>query len=113
VEENNSFEYNFGSHVHWLGNTQMQSTGSWFDSQELFWVTENPDMILPSDSTASVFYITNSYNYFLGNSASGGWSGFAFPNLPKPVKLHENYKSGLFSPMSRPLALFKGNVAHR
>lgn len=112
MEENNTFEYNFGALIHWLGNTQEQSTEEWFYSQGLFWVTENPDMILPSDSTAAVFYITNAYNRFLGNAASGGWAGFAFPNLPKPVKLHQNYKNGKFTPSARPLLQFKGNSAH-
>ena len=113
VEEDNSFEYNFGAHVHWLGNTQDQSSDWYFNSQELFWVDEQTNMILPSDSAAAVFYITNANNRFLGNSVSGGWAGYSFPNLPKAVKLHENYKSGEFTPSSRPLKLFKGNVAHR
>ena len=37
--------------------------------------------------SASGFYITNPYNDFVGNAASGGWAGFAMPSLPSPVKL--------------------------
>jgi hypothetical protein len=111
VEENNRFEFNLGAYVHWLGSTtQNQNTN--FDSQVLFWVDEEANMILPSDSAASCFYITNPHNYFIGNAASGGWAGFSFPNLPSAVKLHENYRNGIFTPMARPLLQFKGNSAH-
>jgi len=112
VEEQSTFEYNLGAHIHWLGNSQKHSADGLFGSQTLFWVNELPTMILPSDSGAGVFYITNAYNRFIGNAASGGWAGYAFPNLPKPVKLHQNYKNGKFTPMSRPTLEFKGNVAH-
>ena len=76
-------------------------------------MNESPQLILPSDTGAAVFYITDASNRFIGNVASGGWAGFAFPNLPKPVKLHQTYLGGKFVPMSRPLLEFKGNVAHR
>ncbi len=46
---------------------------------------ESDDLRNPADSAASGFYITNAYNSFIGNAASGGWSGFAFPNLMKPI----------------------------
>ena len=111
MEENNRFEYNFGAHVHWLGPTQTHD--SVFGAQYAFDIDEGPNLILPSDLGASVYYITNSYNYFLGNAASGGFAGFAFVNLPTPVKLNEEYGGyGQFSPMSRPLLQFKGNTAH-
>lgn len=84
-----------------------------FNSQGLYWTDESVNLILPSDTGASVYYITNSYNSIIGNVASGGWAGFAFPNLPKPVKLSQNYKNGQFTPSSRPLIAFKGNTAHR
>ena len=113
MEEYNTFQYNFGSLVHWLGDTQRQSTDDYFDSQYLYWVTETPNMILPSDSAASIYYITNAHNNFLGNAASGGWAGFSFPNLPNPVKLNQNYLGGLFTPSSRTTLVFKGNTAHR
>jgi hypothetical protein len=41
-----------------------------------------------------------------------GWAGFAFPNLPNPVKLNQNYGNGQFTPMARPLLAFQGNTAH-
>ena len=113
VEENSTYEYNFGAHVHWLGDSQRHSEGGYYGSQGLFWVDENPNMILPSDSAAAVFYITNAYNHFIGNAASGGWAGYAFPNLPLAVKLHANYRGGKFTPSSRNLLSFKGNSAHR
>ncbi|KAH9259577.1 hypothetical protein BASA81_001999 [Batrachochytrium salamandrivorans] len=111
VEEENTLWYNFGAFVHWLGDTTQNQEDSYY-SQYLFWVSEQTNLILPSDSAATVFYITNAYNSFLGNAASGGWAGYGFVNLPKPVKMHINYGNGQYTPESRPLLLFKGNTAH-
>eukprot|EP01113_Clastostelium_recurvatum_P039925 TRINITY_DN614_c1_g2_i1.p1 TRINITY_DN614_c1_g2~~TRINITY_DN614_c1_g2_i1.p1 ORF type:complete len:714 (+),score=84.18 TRINITY_DN614_c1_g2_i1:197-2143(+) len=59
---------------------------------------------------AGCFYITNTYNDFVGNAASGGWAGFAMPSLRYPVKLH--YGQPLV-PKNRPFkAPFRGNSAH-
>jgi hypothetical protein len=44
----------------------------------------------PADVTASAFYITNIQNYVIGNAASGGWAGFAFPILHEPIGAHRN-----------------------
>ena len=43
------------------------------------------------------------------NSASGGYSGFFYPVLPRPVGLS---RKEAIVPSSRPLLLFEGNVAH-
>jgi hypothetical protein len=51
-------------------------------------VEASPTLLLPADIAASGFYITNMHNKIIGNVASGGWAGFAFPNLDKPVGLH-------------------------
>ena len=65
---------------------------------------------MPADATASPFYITNAYNTLVGNAASGGWAGFAFPALRQPVKAHRNVAS--FTPESRTMLRFEGNSAH-
>eukprot|EP00475_Leptophrys_vorax_P012438 TRINITY_DN1888_c0_g1_i1.p1 TRINITY_DN1888_c0_g1~~TRINITY_DN1888_c0_g1_i1.p1 ORF type:complete len:1154 (-),score=257.11 TRINITY_DN1888_c0_g1_i1:36-3497(-) len=111
VEENNTFSYNLGAHIHFLGDNQNISQGTFgsFYSQTLGILVENPKMILPADFSASPFYITNAMNFFLGNAASGGWAGYAFPNLPQGIKLSQSTK---ISPKNRPLGLFKGNTAH-
>eukprot|EP00474_Spongospora_subterranea_P005425 CRZ05883.1 hypothetical protein [Spongospora subterranea] len=107
VEENNVFEYNLGALVHPLGGIFGQDK---FWSQGLDWINANPStLLIPTDATASVFYITNAMNEFRGNAASGGWSGFAFPALPKPILLHQNVD---LVPSSRPLKVFEGNSAH-
>ena len=60
---------------------------------------------------AGCFYITNTYNDFVGNAASGGWSGFAMPSLLLPVKLHAGITN--MAPRNRPLrSPFRGNSAH-
>ena len=71
----NRFEYNLGAHVHWLGPTQDHDES--FGARGALWTTEGPNLILPSDVGASVYYITNAYNYFLGNAASGGKARYA------------------------------------
>jgi len=43
--------------------------------------------IQPVDAAASGFYSGNPNNVWLGNAASGGWAGFSFPALPKPIKV--------------------------
>ena len=43
------------------------------------------------------------------NAASGGFAGFFYPVLPKPVGLS---RSIAIVPSTRPLLLFEGNVAH-
>lgn len=117
IEENSTFSYNYAAHVHPIGTAALvsQSTSQWWDGgQQLFDVVESPSLILPSDTSASCFYITNAYNRFIGNGGSGGWSGAAFPNLPAPVKVSGQYGGGggRFRPKDRPLLEFKGNTFH-
>lgn len=72
---------------------------------EVFWQT--PEITNPADASASGFYITNSYNRFVGNAASGGWSGYAFVNLPLPIGMHTNR---IMDPSARPTLEFDGNT---
>jgi G8 domain len=80
VEENNVFSYDFAAHVHPLGPVQNPSLfintngGGNFYGQQLSFIDEGPNIILPSDLGASGFYITNPSNTFLGCAASGGKS---------------------------------------
>ena len=51
----------------------------------------------------------------LNNAASGGFSGFSFPNAPRAIKDHRNIKkpNGFpLNPGTRPFIQFKGNTAH-
>lgn len=50
-------------------------------------VFQAADLFLPADVSASGYYIPNAYNSFIGNAASGGWAGFAFPNVPGTLGL--------------------------
>ena len=70
------------------------------------------NLLLPADSTASGFYVTNARNTIVGNAASGGWAGFAFPTLPNAIKLHRTYGNANFDPSSRDVLRFEGNSAH-
>lgn len=114
VEEENVFEYNQAAYVHPLGpfwNPSLNQYGDSWGGQYLQWYPDSPKMILPSDMSAGCFYITNTYNTFVGNAASGGWAGFSIPSLRLPVKLFNNYTT--LSPANRPFATpFRGNTAH-
>lgn len=103
VEELNRIEYNLVAHVHMLG------TPASGDGQTVADVAQSDDLLLPADVTAAAFYITNAYNYIVGNAAVGGWTGFAFPQLPAPLRLHRHLA---ITPSARPLLLFDGNTAH-
>jgi len=82
-------------------------SGSSLNVHDLY--QENDSLILPADVTASAFYITNIHNYLIGNAASGGWAGFAFPNLPTPLGVHRHEK---LRPSSVTGLTIDGNTAH-
>ena len=112
VEENNTFAYNLASLVHPLfgGEGNYFPTSGPGQSQEFNAnLGVSPTLTLPADATASGFYITNAYNRYIGNAASGGWAGFAFPSLATPVNQHRAFP---MSPLARPTLEFRGNSAH-
>ncbi|KAI9015632.1 hypothetical protein DFJ74DRAFT_732320 [Hyaloraphidium curvatum] len=110
VEENNELHYNFGAHVHTIGPAVIPFLDTFYQ-QFSAWVDEDPsNLILPSDVSASVFYAANLHNSWLGNAASGGWAGFGFPSLARPVRAFALVSD--MSPRSRPFILFRGNSAH-
>ncbi|GAM19287.1 hypothetical protein SAMD00019534_024620, partial [Acytostelium subglobosum LB1] len=103
VEENNTVSYNFAAFVHSIGapaNGGGQG-GDYFEA--------SADLAQPADSTAGGFYITNAYNTFVGNAASGGWAGFSLPNLVKPIGPSRTVD---IVPKERPFIKFYGNSAH-
>lgn len=117
VEENNNIEFNLAAWVHVIG------TGAVEGGQGGQTFTQTPELLQPADAGASGFYITNAYNTFRGNAASGGWSGFSIVNLPAPIGEHrppfadpvtctpEQVPWGE-GPLNRPFKVFDGNSAH-
>jgi hypothetical protein len=103
VEENNTISYNLAIRVRCIGSVIRG-----FSQVGEVW-SESANAILPADRAASGFYITNAYNTFIGNAASGGWSGFSFPNLPTPLGFN---RATDFVPQSRPIKVFDGNTVH-
>lgn len=67
------------------------------------------DLLLPADATASGFYITNVHNHLIGNAASGGWAGFAFPLLDTPIGPSRDVN---LKPTWRTELTIDGNTAH-
>eukprot|EP01130_Rhizamoeba_saxonica_P005415 TRINITY_DN2168_c0_g1_i1.p1 TRINITY_DN2168_c0_g1~~TRINITY_DN2168_c0_g1_i1.p1 ORF type:complete len:1073 (-),score=270.64 TRINITY_DN2168_c0_g1_i1:36-3254(-) len=110
VEENNRLEYNFVAHVHPI---KAPANGGGGQGGESFY--QEDGLIVPADTSAAGFYISNPYNWFIGNAASGGWSGFAFPNIPYPINTHKGSDLGSLNPQQRPnidYYGFDGNTAH-
>ncbi len=103
VEEHNTLEHNLAALIHFLGSPP--SDGSQFIPD----VDQSDDLLNPADSTAAGFYVSNANNVLVGNAASGGFTGFAFPELPAPLMMH---RTELKKPSSRPILTFTGNTAH-
>ncbi|KAJ9457875.1 hypothetical protein DIPPA_28031 [Diplonema papillatum] len=104
VEENNTISYNLAAYVKPIGKP---AAGGSQDGDNFYTAH---DTVQPADHTAAGFYFSNAYNRIIGNVASGGWSGFGFPGLPKPIGVY-SWMTDL-EPQSRPLLEFRGNVAH-
>jgi G8 domain len=104
VEHDNTISFNLAAHIHLLG-----PEAPWGDGQTTGLYQQSDILTLPADVTASGFYITNVQNNIIGNAASGGWSGFAFPNLPSPLGHHRDLN---VRPSSALPLTIDGNTAH-
>eukprot|EP00913_Durusdinium_trenchii_P032957 g30853.t1 len=105
VEENNLFEYNLAAFVHIIDRLSDYENGGGVTVQTV------PTRIVPTDATAVGFYCTNAKNRWIGNSASGGFSGFHFPTVTKALgdsaASHPDYE-----PDQMELLEFDSNTAH-
>jgi hypothetical protein len=113
VEERNLIEYNLAAHIHpILKPAGPFSYGGFGQGGETF--LSQPGLLIPADTSAAGYYFLNSYNAIIGNAASGGWTGFAFPNTPAAMgdfKDNPN-RDSRWCPQCRPLLKFLGNTAH-
>jgi hypothetical protein len=104
TEERNTLSSNLAAHVHFIG---VPARGG---AQFLPNVYANAQKLTqPADTTASGFYIANAYNIIINNAASGGWAGFAFPHLERPIGTNTG---AYMSPQQRPVLAFDGNSGH-
>jgi len=70
------------------------------------------DILIPSDNTASMFWITNPDNIYRDNIAAGSEAiGFWFALPEKPTGAHEGKNVNVF-PRRTAVREFKGNTAH-
>ena len=106
VETNNLLGWNLAAHIHLIGPEPPTGAG-----QTTPYYTQSETLTLPADVTAAGFYITNIDNNVIGNSASGGWAGFAFPILPRALGPHNHLQ---FRPSSATGQgyMIDGNTAH-
>eukprot|EP00466_Bigelowiella_natans_P015193 jgi/Bigna1/126502/aug1.2_g1210 len=102
IEERNKISFNLAAHVHSIDLPPMYNTQEQDDKYE------SNSLRNPADVSASPFYITNMYNEIAGNSAVGGWSGFAAPTLPKVIG---EQRASKVTPHKRPTLTFNGNMA--
>lgn len=115
VEEDNLISYNLIAHVHvikphanpWI---DYDPPGGTFDN--IPWIVPEPDRVVPSDLTPAAFYCTNPRNIWIGNVASGGFTGFIFPVVS--TALGQSYATAAagYEPMTKDLLQFDGNTAH-
>ncbi|GKZ00869.1 hypothetical protein MPSEU_001038600 [Mayamaea pseudoterrestris] len=108
VEEDNTLSFNLAAHIHTIGPdlpTGPSQRTSDYDQTAAVGV----ELTNPADVAASGFYIPNVHNNIIGNAASGGWAGFAFPVLDTPLGLH---KKVMLRPGSANGLTIDGNTAH-
>jgi len=103
VEEDNTISFNLAAFIHMIG------TPSRGNGQRTPIVKESEEITLPADVTAAGYYITNLRNNIIGNAASGGWAGFAFPVLLSPIGAHKHVN---MRPANRLALTIDGNTAH-
>jgi hypothetical protein len=105
TEERNTLSSNLAAHVHFIGKPARANSFQFLDDV----VADAETLTQPADITASGFYISNAYNTVINNAASGGWAGFTFPHLKRPIGSNANAR---MSPAQRPVLAFDGNSAH-
>jgi len=104
-EEDNTISFNLAVHINSPSNEIANGDGT----QRIDVFSQSVDLILPADSTASGFYISNLHNDIIGNAASGGWAGFSLPVFHSPVGIHRDLN---MRPGNRLTKTFDGNTAH-
>lgn len=108
IEENNIFEFNLAAFVNIIGRLNDYDLGG---GQAGVTLRTEANRLLPTDATAAGFYCTNAQNRWIGNSASGGFVGFHFPQVPLALgasaQTHPSYV-----PEQHGLVEFDSNTAH-
>eukprot|EP00931_Biecheleriopsis_adriatica_P054358 TRINITY_DN3197_c0_g1_i2.p1 TRINITY_DN3197_c0_g1~~TRINITY_DN3197_c0_g1_i2.p1 ORF type:complete len:713 (+),score=117.08 TRINITY_DN3197_c0_g1_i2:46-2139(+) len=108
VEEGNLFEFDLAAHIHIIDKLIDYEAGG---GQKGVTVHTQSSRLVPTDATAVGFYCTNAHNRWVGNSASGGFSGFHFPTVPRALGL--SYAANRdYEPDSQELLEFDSNTAH-
>ncbi|KAM9953074.1 hypothetical protein ACTFIR_008132 [Dictyostelium discoideum] len=103
VEMDNTISFNLAAYVHPIGRPAAGPS----QIGEVF--VESDNLRQPADCAASGYYITNAWNTIIGNTASGGWAGYAFPNLDKPIG---NHRTVQMIPKAYSTKVFEGNTGH-
>ncbi len=75
---------------------------------------ESGNRLVPTDSTPSIFWITNPSNDFIDNVGVGGFHTFWYSLPPSPVGISKDKYINVttMTPRRMPGGIFSGNVAH-
>jgi len=103
VEEDNTLSFNLAALIHFIGEAP------WGNGQTTQINKQSATLTNPADVTAAGFYITNVHNNLIGNSASGGYAGYAFPFLLRPIGPSKGVN---MNPTIRTSLTLNGNIAH-
>ncbi|HEY0469378.1 MAG TPA: DNRLRE domain-containing protein, partial [Polyangiaceae bacterium] len=109
VEMNNELSFNLAVKTKIMGPTDQASIDAMRAlGQPGFTLTQSPDLVQPADRAAAGFYISNGNNRIIGNAASGGFTGFSLPNLPRAL----GGSVDRIFPIQYGVSDFDGNTAH-
>jgi hypothetical protein len=109
VELGNEVSFNLAAKIKILGPVDPDSLAVLNPpTQDGFVLMQSSEFANPADRAAAGFYITNGGNRIFGNAASGGFTGYSFPNLPEAIGGSD---AGI-RPLDYGITGFDGNSAH-
>jgi hypothetical protein len=109
VELGNEVSFNLAARVKIMGPVDVDAlTALNPPNQDGFVLMQSTDFANPADRAAAGFYITNGGNRVFGNAASGGFTGYSFPNLPEAIGGSD---MGI-RPLDYGIGYFDGNSVH-
>ena len=117
VEIDNVISHNLVAHVHPIAphDKPWIDYDGGGDYSDIDWIASNASRLIPSDLTPACFYCTNPKNRWIGNAASGGFTGYLFPTVSQPLGfsyLLADDDRRAYEPMREDLLEFDGNAAH-
>lgn len=102
----NNVGWNVTGHCYFL--EEGSETMNYYDHN--LGILANAGQLIPTDASASIFWITNPNNTYVNNVAVGGFHGFWFSLPVTPLGLTANWTQ--FRPRNTVMGPFLNNIAH-